>query len=125
MAKAGKSGLIENAPNAQTTRFAGKFINLSAIARAQGLDVSYLSRIFRGQRTPSLHYTQKIAAMLGMTMDAFVEALEDRARELKEENKYIVKLYTTRIEKEDIADLKALEQGKPVEPRLSALRKRA
>jgi transcriptional regulator with XRE-family HTH domain len=118
MAKAGKSGVIEQSPNAQTIKFAGKHINLSAIARAQGLDVSYLSRIFRGQRVPSLGHALKIAAILGMTVDDLVSGLQDRAEELKREHAAILQIHDTRIDKEVRKDLSLIKQGRAPIPRM-------
>ncbi len=118
MAKAGGSGVFEKAPNAQTVRFAGKFINLSAIARAQGLDVSYLSRIFAGTRVPTLPYCIKIAAMLGLTLDEYVEAMEVRKRELKEGVAALITSMSTREDNLNKKDLEALKQGKPAMPRI-------
>lgn len=123
MAKAGKSGIVEKSPNTQTIRFAGQFINLSAIARAQGLDVSYLSRIFRGQRTPSLKHCMKIAAILGMSLDDFVAGLEQRKEDIAKDNSDVLQMHTQRIAREDNADLGTLRRGGVPAPRLPALRR--
>ena len=122
MAKAGKTGIFEKAPNAQTVKFAGKFINLSAIARSQNLDVSYLSRIFRGERTPSLKHCIKMAAVLGMDLDSFVQALNIRVKDVDAEIEGIMKDHTNRIMREDMQDLKTLAKGKVPIPRLPATR---
>lgn len=124
MAKAGSSGVFEKSPNAQTVRFGGKFINLSAIARAQGLDVSYLSRIFAGTRTPTLPYCIKIAAMLGMSLDDFVEGLRIRAKEIHEGRVAVIDTHLNRISNEDKKDLDTLRDGKIPVPRLPSLRQK-
>lgn len=67
--------VVDN-PNSQTVMFAGRFINLSEISRQNHIDVSYLSRIFRGQRTPSLPYIKKISRALDMSIEDFVNALD-------------------------------------------------
>jgi transcriptional regulator with XRE-family HTH domain len=123
MAKAGKTGIFEKAPNAQTVKFAGKFINLSAIARAQGLDVSYLSRIFRGERAPSLKHCTKIAAVLGMTLDDFVQGLEERCKAVQAERESLMRAHTDRISREDAEDLRTYAKGSVPAPRLPAVRK--
>lgn len=123
MAKAGKTGVFEKAPNTQTIKFAGKYINLSAIARSQSLDVSYLSRIFRGERMPALKYCIKIAAMLGMTLDDFVQALEERVQAVKNEAASLLRSHNQRVDKEDIQDLAAYAQGRIPAPRLPATRR--
>lgn len=123
--KAGKSGVIEKNPNTQTIKFGDQWINQSAIARAQGLDQSYVSRIFNGQRTPSLQSAQKIAAMLGMTLDQFVEALATRKKELAERNERILTAHRLRLDSEDRADLQVILGGGVPAPRLPALRQRS
>lgn len=50
-------------------------INLSAISRASGIDVSCLSRIFSGKRAPSVHISTRIAATIGLRLDEFVALL--------------------------------------------------
>jgi transcriptional regulator with XRE-family HTH domain len=122
MAKAGKSGVVEKSPNAQTIRFRGQFINLSAIARAQHLDVSYLSRIFRAQRTPSLKHCMKISAILGMTLDDFVQGLQDRAEEIAKSNTDVLQMHNQRIAKEDSSDIDTFKRGGVPAPRLPAFR---
>jgi transcriptional regulator with XRE-family HTH domain len=120
--KAGKTGVFEKHPNTQTIPFANKFVNLSAIARAQNIDHSYLSRIFAGKRTPSLMYCKKISAVLGMSIDEFLVALEIRAREVKEEESRVLQEHKDRIMREDLEDLKELAAGNIPAPRLPALR---
>lgn len=63
-------------PNPQTFRFAGRFINLSEIARQNGMDPSHLSRIFRGERQPTITYCRKISLALGLTVDQFLDFLD-------------------------------------------------
>ncbi len=122
MAKAGKTGVFEQSPNTQTVKFAGKHINLSAIARAQNLNVSYLSRIFRGERRPSLTYCTAIAAMLGMTLDDFVQGLDERCRAVKAEIEMLTRAHVDRISREDAEDLATLQKGKAPIPRNPATR---
>ena len=74
--KAGFSGVIEAAPNAQTRMFAGRPINLSAIARNAGCSPSHLSRVFSGAVCPSLAISRSIAYSLGMTIDEFASHLD-------------------------------------------------
>lgn len=72
---------LELHPNPRTVYLAGKPVNLMAIARTQGLDESYLSRILNGHRDViniSIGHGMKIAAALGMTLDDFIEAVTAR-----------------------------------------------
>jgi transcriptional regulator with XRE-family HTH domain len=123
MAKAGKTGVFEKAPNSQSIRFAGTFINLSAISRTQGIDLSYLSRIFSGNRRPSLNMCQQISTCLGMGLEQFVGHLEVRVAQVKVERDKLISAYTGRVMDEDSADLRTYQRGKIPAPRLSALRK--
>ena len=72
---------IERHPTTQTVWFQGQPINLSMISNSYvpPLDKGYLSYIFRGQRTPSTLYARKIAAALGMQLQAFLDGLEREA----------------------------------------------
>lgn len=74
--RAGYSGVIESAPNKQTRVFAGKHINLSAIARSAGCSPSHLSRVFSRTVSPSLALSRAIARSLDMTVDEFAAALD-------------------------------------------------
>lgn len=63
-------------PNPQTFKFAGRFINLSELGRQNDMDPSHLSRIFRGERTPTVPYCRKISRALGITVDQFLNFLD-------------------------------------------------
>ena len=67
--------MIETAPNPQTKLFAGRPINLSALARAIGCSPSHLSRIFKGQSYPSLPLAVDLAHNLSMSTDEFASHL--------------------------------------------------
>ena len=66
--------IVEN-PNPQTIHFNGKPISLSALARETGVDNSYISRIFKGDRVPTLKVLHKICEALGMGLEEFLLAL--------------------------------------------------
>jgi len=70
--------LVEH-PSPQSVDFAGTHINLKQLARATGMDHSYLSRCFNGVRPlPSIESCRSLADALGMTLIDFIEALEAR-----------------------------------------------
>lgn len=48
---------------------AGIKVNRSEIARAVGVDLAHISRIFSGKATPGLSLAVKIAIHLGITVD--------------------------------------------------------
>lgn len=56
--------------------FDGWHVNLHRMAAQFGLNYSYLWKIFRGDRMPSLGYTTKIAAALDMRPLEFLAALD-------------------------------------------------
>lgn len=69
---------IERRPTPQTVWFAGTPINLVRLANSYvpPLDPSYLSRIFSGDRAPSIAYARRLADGLGMQLQAFLDELE-------------------------------------------------
>lgn len=70
---------LESKPTSQSVKFAGVYINLTDLAVCHELDHSYLSRIFSGDRPdPSVSYSRKVAAALGMELGAFLEALKQK-----------------------------------------------
>jgi len=68
-------------PTSQSVWFCGVAINLSQLAESwhPPLDQSYLSRIFAGERIPSLDYMERIATGLGMQL----QALHDELKKLR------------------------------------------
>lgn len=62
----------------QTVRFLGVAINLSVLQSCitPPLDHSYLSKIFKGVRTPSIAYARQLAKGLGMELQPFLDGLE-------------------------------------------------
>lgn len=113
--------LVEN-PTKSSIIFGGKAINLSALARAQNIDPSYLSRIFSGVRTPRLDYVRRLSAALGMGLEDFLSALDDRIAGLRAADEALMKSYHDRVRKEDESDLRTFSRGAVPEPRLDAMR---
>lgn len=122
MPLAGKTGIWEDNPNTQTIRFAGRWLNLSAVARAQGFHPSYLSYIFSGKRQPAFNTLKKLTAALGMTLDDFTQALHERIKEVEENRRKTVEIYQRRVAREDTKDLAIIQDGRIPIPRLPALR---
>lgn len=80
---ASKVSAILKTKNAQAVQFAGMCINLSEISRNEGIHVSHISRIFSGQRIPSVDYARRIARALNMGLEQFLYALENHTMDLK------------------------------------------
>ncbi len=115
-------GCVETHPHCQSVKLGNTFVNLSMIARSQGLRKDYLSRIFSGQRTPSVLTVQKIAAALGLSVDEFLELLDDRLKLKQEEREKLMNQHFDRKRREALEDAGALRQGKAVAPRLPELK---
>ena len=86
-------------PTGRTIIFAGKYINLSAIRRATGISASHLSRIFRGERQPSVPRIRKISDALGMGIQDFIDALDVHIKLKKAEERKSRKANIRRTEK--------------------------
>jgi hypothetical protein len=114
---------IQFTPRRQDICLREVYINLKAISRSQAIDHSYLSLIFAGKRLPSIAHARSISACLGMGLEDFLEALDERVWKLHYEGKKVIRQYQDRIEAEDAADHAARMAGKPVIPRLPALRR--
>lgn len=71
---------LEAKPTAQSVEFGGKMVSVSKIARTQGIDRGYVSRILSGQRVPRIPHAKKIAAALGMGLEEFLAAIEARRK---------------------------------------------
>lgn len=74
-------------PTARSTRFAGKYINLSDLARAANIHPSYASYLISGKRTPSTTILKRLSKVLNMTTDAILEAIDDHVAEMEAEYK--------------------------------------
>lgn len=55
-------------------------INYSEIARKSNLSISFISRIMRGERTPSLRSSISISEAMGISMDQLVRLLKIKHR---------------------------------------------
>jgi transcriptional regulator with XRE-family HTH domain len=114
--------IIEGKPDNHYTGFMGRNINVSAIARSQGINQPYLSLIFQGKREPSITHARKICAALGMGLEEFLEGLDERRQAILKEESELKSQYLTRITREDEEDLKTFEKGRIPKPRNPALR---
>lgn len=111
-------GVFLEKGNSRSVFFGGKYINILAIARTQNLDQSFVSQILRGNKAPSIATAIKISAALGMTVDEFIAAIEERKMELNLRAIEIHDKFTERIIREDTEDIRALKSGLPPKPRL-------
>lgn len=102
--------------------FNGKFLNLYEIAKVQGLTRQYLCMIFNGKRTLRLDIAISVASYLGMRLEEFVQAFDDRLRLINETEERTIKLHLDRLANEDAVDLARIKQGKPPIIRFPGLR---
>lgn len=75
--------VIEANPTTQSVQLDGTWINIAAVSRETGMDQGYLSRVFSGQRTPSMFRAQAIADVLGFELERFVNAIKERRNALQ------------------------------------------
>lgn len=57
---------------------------MAIIAREVKVTRSYISKIFRGERNPSLEVAVRIARSMGMTVEELYRFIQDRKREQKQ-----------------------------------------
>lgn len=114
--------LFLDKPSQNSVCIAGKYVNLSAIRRMQGIDLAYLSNIFAGKKRPSTSVYLKIASCMGMTIDELLEAIDTRVREMDAYATSLTSQYQERIAIEDKQDQNRIKRGKPLIPRLPGLR---
>lgn len=122
MKKCAPKAFLVDKPNRQSVFFAGQHINLLRLANAQGIDQSYCSRIFAGIRTPSINFARRLSAALGMTLEDFLDGLQQRKEHLQQKREEVIQQHEARLRGEDTADLSTARQGKPVLARLPGLR---
>lgn len=122
MPRAGQTGIVEQSPNAQTIKFGDNYICLTPIAKLSGITKSHLSRVFSGDRNPSLAAATKIASAMGISLNEFVACLEERKTAVAKSRANLIEIYTARIDREDTEDLAEYEAGRVPAPRLPALR---
>lgn len=56
-------------PDRDTINFGGREIVLADLSRGTKISISHLSKIMSGDRFPSAHFLNRIAAYLGVSMD--------------------------------------------------------
>jgi transcriptional regulator with XRE-family HTH domain len=117
----GKTGVIEKHPNSKTVKFGGRFISIRAIARAQGVDKGYISRVFQGKRGLTLDGARKLAAILAMDLNTFCEALDNSIDEYNKVQAILSKQLESRLDKEVTEDLKTFAAGSIAAPRLPSI----
>lgn len=79
----GPKAYICEHPKHDTVRLMGRYIHIKKLAKREGLEHSYLSKILSGDRTPAITYLQRIARALDMTIDDLMEAISDRKKLLQ------------------------------------------
>lgn len=65
-------------PTKQSVILDGHAVNLVALADGEALDHGYLSRVCRGNRTPSIPYAETLATALGWTIQQLLDAIKKR-----------------------------------------------
>lgn len=112
----------ERRPGSNTVYLAGRAVNLTAIARAQGIDLSHLSRIFSGQRICTVQQARKLAGAFGMTIDEFLDNLDTQIEEREHKAEKAIREHRQRVEREQSEDMKRAALGLPAIPRMPGMR---
>lgn len=86
MVDRGPKAFIVDEPDNRNIRFGGKFINISDLSRSLGIDITHTSRVLRGTREASVKVAISLASALGMSMDDFLSAIDDRKNEIDAED---------------------------------------
>jgi len=73
---------IEKNPDSRFVHFGGHYINLTTISKDSGISHSHLSLIFKGKRNPSYATLRILSRTMGMTIDEFTTALDNRKDDL-------------------------------------------
>lgn len=117
------SFLLDN-PTAQSVELGGRYINLTALARAQHIDLSYLSRILSGKRSIeklSIGWALKLSAALGMSIDELVQAIQERREEILTDMARATVLYQERKSIERRNNTRRVNMGLPPVPSVPGL----
>lgn len=112
---------IQTKINSNTVILGTTAINLSAIARIQGIDLSYLSRIFSGKRDPgqmSVKQAMKLAGAVGMGLEEFISALYERQEKLSRMRAIVRQQQKDRMRSESVEDANLIRHGRIPAPRL-------
>jgi len=88
--------------------FCGQYINMSAIARSQGISVGYVSQLLNGERDGNIRYYVKISSVLGITIDEMLAGIEERKQLRIEAAKLAMSSYSKRVAEEDQSGLPPL-----------------
>jgi len=83
MSKYNPRKCLDHKPTAKSVYFSGKFIHLTILAMCTGLSIGYISKIFRGEKQPSLKSAKRMADSLGMDFNTFVRHLEEHQVHVK------------------------------------------
>jgi transcriptional regulator with XRE-family HTH domain len=113
---------IEVKPTQQTVYLGGKPVSISTIAWATGIDRSYLSRILRGDKEPTLSNARKIAAVLAMGIEELMALIDERKDAAEAAAQADLVKHYNRVSAEESEDIRLIKAGKPVPPRLPGLR---
>jgi len=115
-------GAIERKPTKQTIWFGGMPINQWELAKAAVADKGHVSRILRGLMMPSLNTAMKLAAVLGLSLDEFMDNFRAAKEARLKEHQRLTDLYYNRIAAEDTEDTRTIKNGGVPAPRNPAYR---
>lgn len=112
---------IEEHPTTKTIQLGGRYISLRRLSNYTGVDEAYMSRMLAGKRDPmrmSVGLMLQIASALGMSIDELIQAIVERAAQLRQaqvRSQLFVDYMETQQEQ---AELSAARRGLPPPPRV-------
>ena len=112
---------FEDQPTKSTISLGGRWLNLSAMARMQHMDRSYLSRILNGRRDPgqmSLKQAMKLAACLGWSVEDLIDAIYERMKAIGRQHAQVALWHDYRMKEIAREERKAIREGRIPPPRI-------
>lgn len=107
-------------PAVNSISLGGKFLNLHAISRLTGISRGFVHAVVNGEKTPSTDYAQRIAAAIGMGLEEFLLAIDQRVEQKEARAADILEAYKERRRREKQQDRARVQAGKAPIPRLPA-----
>lgn len=109
-------------PTRSSILFGGIWINVSAIARTQGMKQSFVSKIMSGSRGASVTDLRRVANAIGFGLEELLDAIELRRIAIQHRKEQTMANYNERVKAENIHDAKLANKGLPVPPRMTSFR---
>lgn len=118
----GRTSPVVEKPAINSVLLGGRYVSVQAISRVQGLDPSYVCKIINGKKDPTVKTARKIASAVGMGLEEFLDAVDERVKHLKAAEAKMVGEYKHRVRKEQMVDYIHGKRGRLVTKRMPGLK---